>query len=304
MYELIIYCRDINLDSFSDSLFSLGALSISIEDADSGNINEKPMFDEPFFISNNSTYWDYVILTVLIDDEINHDDFILNAIKITNINKNLIIKYFKRPLDDSIDWVSEFHSKFKPINILDKLFIVPSWYKNDFSSNNKLSHIIEIDPGLAFGTGTHPTTYLCLSWLVSNIVLENSKVLDYGCGSGILSIAASKLGYKYVTAIDIDHQSLEITAYNSMKNKANINILYPEQIINDSYNIIIANILANPLKDLANKICSCLSNNGQLILSGILSSQANEICQFYAKWIHLSIWKELDGWVCLHGKNI
>ncbi|AWD32696.1 Ribosomal protein L11 methyltransferase [Candidatus Kinetoplastibacterium sorsogonicusi] len=308
MYELIIYCKFLNADIFSDTLldYSSNVLSVSIENANLED-SKNSIFGEP---SNSALLdlinWKNIIFYISVNDEIDPYDLIKYATDKTNLNTNIIEKFFLKKIDQNIDWVLKYQSNNHPININNKLLIISSWHnKKELLKNIKEiinNNIIELDPGLAFGTGSHPTTYLCLSWIIDNEI-KDKNILDYGCGSGILAIAAKKFGAKNVTALDIDKQAIEATNNNALKNNVDISVVENYQKINIKYDIIISNILSNPLKDLSIILDSLLKYQGTLLLSGILSNQKEEILKVYSKWIDLSVWNTLDGWVCLYGKK-
>jgi ribosomal protein L11 methyltransferase len=195
-------------------------------------------------------------------------------------------------------------SQFEPIPIGDRLLITPSWHAEAAqASNNRGRHCIELDPGLAFGTGSHPTTRLCLEWL-EKYVHGGESVIDYGCGSGILAIAAARLGAKSVIAIDIDAQALVSTQANARANPPTdqlIEIRSTEDPRPDAVDVVIANILSMPLKLLAPVLIDLVKDGGTLVLSGVLERQADEVTSAYAPRIPLTVVAERDGWVCLAG---
>ena len=198
------------------------------------------------------------------------------------------------------DWVRLTQSQFDPIHIGEKIWIVPSWHEAPDESGISL----ELDPGLAFGTGSHPTTRLCLEWLEKHLV-SGSTVLDYGCGSGILAIAASKLGAGEITGVDIDPQSVLTSRENAERNHCDITCYLPDAFAleaNRQYNVVIANILAGPLKTLAPTLTRYIAPGGYMVLSGILEGQADDVIAAYAPFISLSVWRSLEGWVALSGR--
>ena len=285
----------INVDSteaelLSDMLFSLEALSVSIEDQYEGTELEQPIFNEPGMIVEN--LWNYSKISALFSNDIDIDK--LMKLAITRIGRDF--KYDLSTIDDQ-DWVRLTQSQFDPIKVNDKLYIVPSWH--DIPDPNATSVIL--DPGLAFGTGSHSTTFMCLSWLANNIT-SNDCVLDYGCGSGILAIAASKVGAKYVVGVDIDEQAIEASLYNASNNKTHVDFYLPVEfkpII--QFDVVVANILSNPLRILAPMLATQVKLGGTIILSGILESQIDELSQIYSQWFTMKIANVKDGWVLLHG---
>jgi ribosomal protein L11 methyltransferase len=159
---------------------------------------------------------------------------------------------------------------------------------------------IQLDPGLAFGTGSHPTTHLCLEWLASALP-TGATVLDYGCGSGILAIAAKMLGAASVTGVDIDEQAVQATAANALANQTEVNAQMTEGLIDGQFDVVVANILSNPLKVLAPMLSTRVRSGGSLVLSGVLERQALDVAQAYAPWLPMTVWQSRDGWVCLAG---
>jgi ribosomal protein L11 methyltransferase len=201
-------------------------------------------------------------------------------------------------------------SQFGPIEISEKLWIVPSWHKvadpDAAPADAEPAYAapgvvcIELDPGLAFGTGSHPTTHLCLAWLESELP-AGADLLDYGCGSGILAIAARKLGAGDTLAVDIDPQAVQSTIDNAQVNQVELSAMLPEGLPDGSFQVVVANILSNPLKVLAPMLAGRVAPGGHLVLSGVLERQAEEVAAAYAPWIGMSVWRAREGWVCLHG---
>jgi ribosomal protein L11 methyltransferase len=201
------------------------------------------------------------------------------------------------------DWVRLTQSQFGPISVGERILIVPSWHAEQMPQTSEAGHIaIQLDPGLAFGTGSHPTTHLCLEWLADELVV-GSTVLDYGCGSGILAIAAKMLGASSVTGIDIDEQAVQATADNAVANHTEINAHLPEGLVDGLFDVVLANILSNPLKVLAPMLSTRVRSGGCLVLSGVLERQALEVAQAYAPWLPMTVWQARDGWVCLAGRK-
>jgi ribosomal protein L11 methyltransferase len=303
------------LELWIDACSEAGALSVSIEDAQVDTEDESPVYGEPGY--EVPLGWSKSKLIVLLDKDINIKTFMSD---IQNDMGYSIDEYETEYLNDQ-DWVRLTQSQFNPIEIGSSLLILPSWHMLEASTDKaKGKHIIMLDPGMAFGTGSHPTTNLCLQWLELHINNENNiNVLDYGCGSGILAIAAKKMGAQHVIGIDIDEQAVKSAIDNAKNNNVDINFYTPDSLINnpthnslnianidkeDKYTIVVANILANPLKLMASMLCHKVQNNGYLVLSGILARQVQEIKQAYAQYIDLSVFKEQDGWVCMTGIKI
>ena len=195
------------------------------------------------------------------------------------------------------DWVRATQSQFGPIRIAEDFFIVPTW-----SPAPARGVVIRLDPGLAFGTGSHPTTRLCLEWLHETL-RGGERVLDYGCGSGILAIAAKRLGASVVEGTDVDAQALAASAENARANGVEARFAAPDALGDARYDAVVANILANPLALLAPAIAQRTAPGGRLALSGILEAQADEVIAAYARWITLRAWRNADGWVLLSGER-
>ena len=207
------------------------------------------------------------------------------------------------------DWVRLTQSQFPPIQVGHRIWIVPSWHRDSLEvppasgqqGGGDAIHI-ELDPGLAFGTGSHPTTHLCLEWLEHHLQ-GHETVLDYGCGSGILAIAARKLGAGDTMAVDIDGQAMQTTRHNALVNAVRLQAMLPDALPEQTFQVVVANILSNPLKVLAPMLANRVVPGGLLALSGVLEWQADEVAKAYAPWLTLSVWKEREGWVCLHGRR-
>jgi ribosomal protein L11 methyltransferase len=194
------------------------------------------------------------------------------------------------------DWVRLTQSQFEPIHITDRLWIVPSWH----TAPNPDAINLVLDPGLAFGTGSHPTTYLCLQWLTEQ-VRGGETVLDYGCGSGILAIAAAKLGARSALGIDIDENALQSAQDNAAANHVTLNVSHSREPLAQQFDLVVANILTNPLCVLAPLLAGCVASGGQIALSGVLAIQAEQVIAAYAPFIQLTIGATHDGWVRLEG---
>lgn len=305
MQELSFYCKAFYVDSLSDAFMHFGALSVSIEDADANSLSEDPIFLEPGF-STDQFHWNINKVSILIEKEgksLETLNSVLNYLGMSNKD----IDFISVVNLEELDWVSLVQSKFHPIFVTERICIVPDIRQSNIlnsSITNTSNHIhyIEINPGLAFGTGSHPTTSLCLSWLDNNIKNDDS-VLDYGCGSGILAITSSKLGAGRVVAVDIDNQAVSCAKHNSIINNVDLMVCSPEDMPFDEYKIVIANILSKPLQLISNKLSSMVQHNGYLVLSGILSEQVKDVILAYSPYIALQVWKEVDGWACIYGKR-
>lgn len=283
-------------NAFSDALIDAGALSVTVEDADEGTPQEKPLFDEPGADSNDYA-WERSRVIALLPADTQIEELLKKASDACEMTD--IPGYSLREVPQE-DWVRLTQSQFDPIHIGEKIWIVPSWHE----APDESGIILELDPGLAFGTGSHPTTRLCLEWLEKHLV-SGSTVLDYGCGSGILAIAASKLGAGEITGVDIDPQSVLTSRENAERNHCDITCYLPDAFAlegNRQYNVVIANILAGPLKTLAPTLTRYIAPGGYMVLSGILEGQADDVIAAYAPFISLSVWRSLEGWVALSGR--
>jgi ribosomal protein L11 methyltransferase len=302
--ELIFTVHAEIAEPLGDALMELGALSITVEDAAAGGYDENPLYGEPG-LSPDVQAWDRSTVTALFNPDVDHSD---DAGFIPELLQSLSDAGFTlRPPEEKIvaeqDWVRLTQSQFAPIQIGERIWVVPSWHETPTDPN---AICLAVDPGLAFGTGSHPTTHLCLLWLEQQSHLQNKSLLDYGCGSGILAIAAKKLGCNPVVGTDIDPQAMVAARSNAEINAVDITFALPDDVVpmlgaEARYDIVMANILANPLQVLAPALVQRIRPGGQIVLSGVLSRQADEVIATYSQWLTLSIWKESEGWVCLSG---
>ena len=289
--ELRFICAASTAELISDALLAGGALSVSVEDADAGTLAEAPLFGEPGSVQEAA--WSRNTVIALIETET--DDLALLTRAAQAAGLGAVPAHSSTDVAEQ-DWVRLTQSQFAPIRISERLWIVPSWH----TAPDKNAISISLDPGLAFGTGSHPTTRMCLAWLDDHVA-KGDSVLDYGCGSGILAIAAAKLGANRILATDIDEQSLAATLENARINQCQLEIAAPGQLPDFQARIVIANILTNPLKVLAPALVARVEPGGSLTLSGILESQAAEIVAIYAPLIALHIYRLEEGWICLSG---
>ncbi len=279
-------------DALSEKLLELGAHSVSAEDADVGTENEQAIFDEP---GENPSVWPRPRLSVLADDAAGARELLARACAELDLAIPSLVRI---ETVAAVDWVRLTQSQFEPIRISARLWIVPSWHDApDTSAIN-----IRLDPGMAFGTGSHPTTRLCLEWL-ERTVSGGESVLDYGCGSGILAIAALKLGARKALGVDIDAAALEAARANCLANNVQCEFADAAAPLTIKADIVVANILANPLRLLAPALAGFIRPGGGLALAGILSQQAAELSALYRPWFELDPWVERDGWVCISGQR-
>lgn len=299
--EVVIDIAREHAEALSDSLMEAGALSVSVEDADEGTDREKPLFGEPG-MEPAAAAWDHSRVVALTD--VGADQTAIVAAAAAAIRLTAAPAFSTRPVADA-DWVRLTQSQFEPIHIGKNIWVVPSWH--EAPDPNGL--ILELDPGLAFGTGSHPTTRLCMEWLEAHPA-PGKTVLDYGCGSGILAMVAKKLGAADVAGVDIDPQAIESARANAERNHCEIDYYLPDAFAaspkarhaNGKFDIVVANILSSPLKLMAPMLSGRVAPGGSLILSGVLARQAEEVSAAYAPFIQLGVWAEKDGWVALHGQ--
>ena len=274
-----------------DVLLEAGALSASIEDADAGTADETPQFGEPGSV--NSPGWAHSRVVALFEPDA--DVAALLAHASAAIGLAGVPAWTVEDLAEQ-NWVQLTQSQFDPIRVSERLWIVPSWHETpDPAAVNLI-----LDPGMAFGTGSHPTTRLCLEWLERN-VSPGCRLLDYGCGSGILAIAAARLGAGSVAGVDIDPQAVEAARANAERNGVTALFADSAQPVAGEYDLVVANILSNPLRVLAPAICAHVRSGGRLALSGILREQADEIIAIYAQWLPMQVADVREDWVCLAG---
>jgi ribosomal protein L11 methyltransferase len=299
LHELVFEIHQERSEDLSDALLWAGALSVAVEDANALTELEEPLFGEPG-LEPKIPAWALNKVIASIADLASLKDVLDEA---TALYGDVLPDYALR-LVPQLDWVRLTQSQFPPIEVSPYLWIVPSWHKVNHAATAPVDAItLELDPGLAFGTGSHPTTHLCLQWLDSNKAhLAGASVLDYGCGSGILGIAAEKLGAKSVLGIDIDAQAVLSSRQNALQNGCSRSIWCLPDVSVGTYAVVIANILTNPLKVLSPLLCGAVAQGGHLVLSGVLERQADEVLSVYRNFIpNMHVWKAHDGWVCLSG---
>ncbi len=295
MHALTVLVAAAAVDAVSDRLADeCAALSVSVEDADAGTAAEQPVFDEPGIAPAGR--WRKARITALFADESGAVAAAAGLIS-AGIDAGGHIEAIA-PIDDC-DWVRLTQSQFGPIEIEPDFWIVPTWS----SAPRAASKVIRLDPGMAFGTGTHPTTRMCLRWVARFAMKRDSpwvRVLDYGCGSGVLAIAAGLYGAEGVEAVDIDEAAVDATRANAEANGVRVQADHPDSVAG-SYSLIVANILSTPLKLLAPLLASHLARGADLVLCGILEHQADELRQAYAPWLALDVAAADDGWILMTG---
>ena len=278
-------------ESLADALLDAGALSASIEDADAGTPEETPQFGEPGSVTTPG--WERSRVIALVEAGTDIDELLEACAPLAGLEQTPA--YSVKKVEEQ-NWVQLTQSQFDPIRISGRLWIVPSWH----TAPDPDAIVLVLDPGMAFGTGSHPTTRLCLEWLERKVT-DGASLLDYGCGSGILAIAAARLGAREVLGVDIDPQAVSAAQSNAERNEVSARFADSAREIKGQFDIVVANILSNPLKALAPAICSHVRPGGQLALSGILADQAEELIAAYAPWVPLAVADTREGWVCLAG---
>ncbi|MBK8525654.1 MAG: 50S ribosomal protein L11 methyltransferase [Rubrivivax sp.] len=298
MFELLLRAPQALVETVSDALGDeLGALSVSVEDADADTDHEQALFGEPGMPAPGPG-WNRSTLRALFETR-EQAEAAATLLLAQDWAEGLEFQAMQELAEQ--DWVRITQSQFEPIAITPSFWIVPSWHQPPADA----SRVIRLDPGMAFGTGTHPTTRMCLRWMAQRFDAGDratfERVLDYGCGSGILAIAAALHDARAVDAVDIDPAAVAATQANALANGVTLVSGLPEQV-QGRYTLLLANILATPLKLLAPLLCTHLAPGGGLVLAGILSRQTAELQAAYAPWLQLSVADEEDGWVLLSGR--
>jgi len=288
--SLHIEAHSQNADLLSDTLMEIGALSASIEDANAETPDEQPIFGEPG--DPPPGIWNKNIISALFNDDVDVNAVMAEVEAITGFKD---LSYTTETVAEQ-DWVRATQSQFDPIRITDDLWIVPTWHD---APNPEALNIV-LDPGLAFGTGSHPTTHLCLAWLVDQ-VKPHHQVLDYGCGSGILAIAAKKLGASEVVGVDIDAQAIISSEFNAEQNQVSADFYMATDYPEKQADIVVANILSSALSVLAPALAGACKQGGKIALSGILREQAEQVSAIYAEWFTMDAPVFMDSWTLLTG---
>ena len=285
--------RAADADAWSDALLEAGALSVDLADPQADTAAEQALYGEPGTPAD--LRWPRCTLTALFDGDADVDAALAAAA--AALGRRAPAGTLATVPD--ADWVRLTQAQFEPIRIADRLWIVPSWCQ----PVDPAAHNLVVDPGLAFGTGSHPTTRLCLQWLASDLAAGES-VLDYGCGSGILAIAAARLGAGTVVGTDVDPQAIAASIANARANGVDAEFVLPESLAArgwGAFDVVVANILTNPLRLLAPALAARVRPGGRIVLSGILEAQADEVVAIYADWFNIGVWRADEGWVALAG---
>jgi len=299
MHELVLSAPKSLVEPVSDVLMDeLDALSVSVEDADAGTDGEHALFGEPG-LPAPAAGWNHSTLQALFDtaDAAERAATLLLA---QDWTAGLHVKAVAEVAEQ--DWVRITQSQFAPVSITPDFWVVPSWHEPPAAARQ----VIRLDPGLAFGTGTHPTTRMCLRWLAQRQAgVDLRRVLDYGCGSGILAIGAALMGAQQIDAVDIDPAAVRTTRDNAAHNGVAATALstgLPDQA-QGLYGVVLANILATPLKLLAPLLAGHVQPGGWLVMAGILERQAGDITVAYAPWLHVAVADSEEGWILMCGQR-
>ena len=299
MVELLLLAPESRVEAVSNALMDeLGALSVSVEDADAGTDAERALYGEPGMPVPQGG-WVHSTLKALFADEAEATRAwtLLLADEATSDDVRVLRL---QPVADE-DWVRLTQSQFGPVEITPTFWIVPTWHEPP----EQAREVMHLDPGLAFGTGTHPTTRMCLRWIAARTAQHPGgapRVLDYGCGSGILAIGAALHGAGEIIAVDIDPASVEATRLNAEANGVTLQAGLPD-LAQGEYDLVIANILATPLKLLAPLLCKHMAPGAGLILAGILERQADELTEAYRPWAALEVSDTEDGWILMTARR-
>jgi ribosomal protein L11 methyltransferase len=289
MYELNLLCPEARVEDLSEALEALDALSVSVEDADAQTEHEQALFGEPGMPPPKEGWQRSKVVALFAQEEEAKEAAVLLAAQ--DFFESCQLLSIAAVPDQ--DWVRLTQSQFAPVEITPEFWIVPTWHEPPAQARE----IIRLDPGLAFGTGTHPTTRMCLRW-IANHQVKGQRVLDYGCGSGILAIGAAKFGAISIDAVDIDEAAVGATQLNAQANEVSLNSGLPDLAVG-AYQTVLANILATPLKVLAPLLCQHVEAGGNLVLAGILDRQEQELIQAYAPFLNLQVADREDGWILM-----
>ena len=289
MFELRLICPEDRVEPLSDALEALQALSVSVEDADADTDAERALFGEPG-LPPPAQSWSRSRMVALFGDEAQARDA-ARLLALQDFWEGCEVASIA-PVPEQ-DWVRLTQSQFEPVPITPSFWIVPTWHEVPAGA----TEVIRLDPGLAFGTGTHPTTRMCLRWIAAHPP-RGQRVLDYGCGSGILAIGAALHGAASVDAVDIDEAAVQATIDNASANGVQLVAGLPDQA-SGVYDTVLANILATPLKVLAPLLAGHVAPGGALVLAGVLERQTAELQAAYRPWLSLEVADTEDGWVLL-----
>lgn len=296
LHELILICREEHVETVSDALMEIESLAVSVEDADADTPIENALFGEPGMPAPKAG-WDRSVVKALFETEAQATEaatLLLAQDWASDVHVQTI-----QAVEEQ-DWVRLTQSQFAPVEITPTFWIVPSWHEAPPQARQKM----RLDPGLAFGTGSHPTTRMCLRWIAAHEAEAAGwdRVLDYGCGSGILAIATALFGARGIDAVDIDPAAVQSSLQNAQENQVSIRAALPDAAKGE-YPVVLANILATPLKLLAPLLCNHLAPGGHLVLAGILERQADELKAAYAPFVSLEVADQEDGWILMTARR-
>ncbi|UXH77735.1 50S ribosomal protein L11 methyltransferase [Roseateles amylovorans] len=296
LHELVLICREEAVETVSDALMEMESLAVSVEDADADTPAEHALFGEPGMPAPKPG-WERSVVKALFATEADATEaatLLLAQDWAADVHVQTIQTVAEQ------DWVRLTQSQFTPVQITPSFWIVPSWHE----APPQATQVMRLDPGLAFGTGTHPTTRMCLRWIAHHGTEAAGwqRVLDYGCGSGILAIATGLFGATGIDAVDIDPAAVQATAQNAKDNGVTLSPALPDAAQGE-YPVVLANILATPLKLLAPLLCSHLAPGGHLVLAGILERQADELKAAYAPHVALEVADAEDGWILMTARR-
>lgn len=289
MFELRLLCPEDRVEPVSDALEALDALSVSVEDADAQTPAEQALFGEPGMPPPREGWQRSVVIALFAEEGQAREA--ARLLSVQDFFEGCRALGIQAVPDQ--DWVRLTQSQFEPVEITPSFWIVPTWHEPPAQAQQ----VIRLDPGLAFGTGTHPTTRMCLRWIAGHAP-AGQRVLDYGCGSGILAIGAAKFGAATVDAVDIDEAAVRSAEDNAAANGVQLSAGLPDRATG-RYDTVLANILATPLKVLAPLLCGHVAPGGHLVLAGILARQAEELKEAYAPYCRLHVSDEEDGWILM-----
>jgi ribosomal protein L11 methyltransferase len=292
MFEVVLLAPVHEVETLSDALDALDALSVSVEDADAHTPAEQALFGEPGMPPPKAGWERSRVVSLFATEALAREA--ADLLQAQDFFAGCTLVAIQAVPEQ--DWVRLTQSQFTPVEITPEFWIVPTWHEVP----PQAKQLIRLDPGLAFGTGTHPTTRMCLRWLARQGGAGQSlgRVLDYGCGSGILAIGAAKFGALDIDAVDIDDAAVQSTRANAEANHVGLVAGLPDKA-KGAYWTVLANILATPLKVLAPLLCSYVEKGGNLVLAGILERQAEELKVAYAPWAVLDISDQEDGWILM-----
>jgi ribosomal protein L11 methyltransferase len=294
MVELLLLAPQDCVENVGDALIDeLEALSVSVEDADADTSAEHALFGEPGMPAPRAGWLRSVVRALFADDAAATEAATLLLAQ--DWAHDVHVQAIQAVPEQ--DWVRLTQSQFAPVPITPDFWIVPSWHEPPSGAQR----VIRLDPGLAFGTGTHPTTRMCLRWTAQQSASRRARwerVLDYGCGSGILAIGAALHGARAIDAVDIDPAAVESTRANAQANRVTLTVGLPERAAG-VYQLVFANILATPLTLLAPLLCAHVAADGDLVLAGILDRQAEQLKAAYAPWLRLAVVDAEDGWILM-----